>query len=97
MKTLKTCAHAHAIYIRFFFLCVILFIFFIYLFFHSSVITENFIGKLLISLMFFSQNNDCGCTLEPPRRDGSNEYPQSMFWSKSKKNRYTPVNSNFTI
>ena len=27
-------------------------------------------------------------TLEPPRRGGSNEYPQSMFWSKNKKNRY---------
>ena len=22
---------------------------------------------------------------------GSNEYPQSMFWNKNKKNRYTPV------
>ena len=28
---------------------------------------------------------------------GSNEYPQSMFWSKNKKNRYTPANPNFTI
>ena len=25
------------------------------------------------------QNIDCGYTLEPPRRGGSNEYPQSMF------------------
>ena len=24
-------------------------------------------------------------------RGGSNEYPQSMFWSKNKKNRYTPA------
>ena len=23
---------------------------------------------------------DCGYSLEPPRRDGSNLYPQSMFW-----------------
>ena len=23
---------------------------------------------------------DCGYSLEPPRRRGSNEYPQSMFW-----------------
>ena len=22
----------------------------------------------------------CGYSLEPPRRGGSNEYPQSMFW-----------------
>ena len=24
-------------------------------------------------------------------RGGSNAYPQSMFWSKNKKNRYTPT------
>ena len=29
---------------------------------------------------------DCGYTLERPRQGGSNEYPQSMFWSKNKKN-----------
>ena len=26
-----------------------------------------------------AQNMDCGYSLEPPRRGGSNEYPQSMF------------------
>ena len=36
-------------------------------------------------------------TLEPPRRGGSNEYPQSMFWSKNKKNRHTPAYPSFTI
>ena len=25
---------------------------------------------------------DCGYSLEPPRRGGSNEYPQSMFWAE---------------
>ena len=35
--------------------------------------------------------------LEPPRRGGSNEYPQSMFWSKNKKNRYTPANPFYYI
>ena len=30
----------------------------------------------------FAQNIDCGNTLEPHRRGGSNQYPQSMFWSK---------------
>ena len=39
----------------------------------------------------FAENIDCGYMLEPPRRDGSNEYPQSIFWSKNKKNRYTPA------
>ena len=35
--------------------------------------------------LIFAQNIDCGYTLEPPRRGGSNEYPQSMFWSKISK------------
>ena len=45
----------------------------------------------------FAQNIDCGYTLEPPRLGGSNEYPQSMFWSKNKKIRYTPANPSFCI
>ena len=35
----------------------------------------------------FAQNIDCGYTLEPPRRGGSNKYPQFMFWIRNKKNR----------
>ena len=35
--------------------------------------------------IIFAQNIDCGYTLEPPRRGGSNGYPQSMFWSKIRK------------
>ena len=31
-----------------------------------------------------AQNKDCGYS-EPPRRGGSNEYPQSMFLSRNKK------------
>ena len=38
----------------------------------------------------FAQNIDCGHTLELPLRGGSNKYPQSMFWNKSKKNMYNP-------
>ena len=30
-------------------------------------------------------NIDCGYSLEPPRRGGSNEYPQSMFSSRNKE------------
>ena len=30
----------------------------------------------------FVQNIDFGHTLEPPRRGGSNEYPQSMLFNK---------------
>ena len=52
---------------------------------------ENFQWKNFDIFLIFAQNIYCGYTLEPPRRGGSNEYPQSMFWSKNKKNRYTPV------
>ena len=45
----------------------------------------------------FAQNIDCEYSLEPPRRGGSNEYPQSMFLSRNKKIMYTPVNPSFTI
>ena len=43
------------------------------------------------------QNIDCGYSLEPPRRGGSNEYPQSMFLDRNKKNNVYPVNPSFTI
>ena len=58
---------------------------------------ENFPLKNFDIFLIFAQNIDCGYTLEPPRRGGSNEYPQSMFWSKNKKNRYTPANPSFII
>ena len=44
-----------------------------------------------------AQNIDCGYSLEPPRRGGSNEYPQSMFLNSNKKIIYTPANPSFTI
>ena len=56
-----------------------------------------FSRKMFIFFLIFAQNIDCGYTLEPPRRGGSNEYPQSMFWSKNKKNRYTPAFPSFGI
>ena len=37
-----------------------------------------------------AQNIDCGYSLEPPRQGGSNEYPQSMFLSRNKKNNVYP-------
>ena len=45
----------------------------------------------------FAQNIDCWYSLEPPRRGGSNEYPQSLFWAKIRKLMHTPVNPSFTI
>ena len=46
---------------------------------------ENFQLKTFDIFLIFAQNIDCGYTLEPHRRGGSNEYAQSMFWSKNKK------------
>ena len=46
---------------------------------------------------YFAQNIDCGYPLEPPLRGGSNEYPQSMFWSENKKNSSTPAYPSFAI
>ena len=42
-----------------------------------------------------AQNIDCGYSLEPPRRGGSNEYPQSMFLSRNKKNNVHPCKPQF--
>ena len=42
-----------------------------------------------------AQNIDCVYSLEPPRRGGSNEYAQSMFFSKNKKNNVYPCKPQF--
>ena len=63
-----------------------------------KVKNENFQKKMFAIFLIFAQNIDCGYTLEPPHRGSSNEYPQSMFWSKNKKNyRYTPAYPSFAI
>ena len=45
---------------------------------------KNF-SRIFLLFFIFAQNIDCGYSLEPPRRGGSNEYPQSMFLSQNKK------------
>ena len=42
-----------------------------------------------------AQNIDCGYSLEPPHWVGSNEYPQSMFLSRNKKNNVYPCKPLF--
>ena len=42
-----------------------------------------------------AQNIDCGYSLEPPRWGGSNEYPQSMFLNRNKKNNLYPCKPQF--
>ena len=57
---------------------------------------ENF--QIKNSDIFFyisAQNIDCGYSLEPPRRGGSNDYPQSMFLSRNKKNNVYPCKPHF--
>ena len=51
--------------------------------------TEIFLAlKIFDIFLIFAQNIDCGYKLESPK---------SMFWSKNKKNRYTPAYPSFTI
>ena len=65
--------------------------------------TGKFSDKNSDNFHIFAQNIDCGYSLEPPWRGSSNEYPQSMFFSKKKKKKkkekrkimYTPVNPSF--
>ena len=59
---------------------------------------RNFLEEIYTYIfLIFAQNIDCGYTLEPPRCGRSNEYPQSMFWGKNKKIRYTPAYPSFAI
>ena len=51
---------------------------------------ENFQIKNSDIFPISAQNIDYGYLLEPPRRGGSNEYPQSMFLSRNKKNNVYP-------
>ena len=47
---------------------------------------ENFQIKFSDIFHISAQNIDCGYSLELPWWDSSNEYPQSMFLSRNKKN-----------
>ena len=45
---------------------------------HFYIVKLGFTGVYII-FDITAQNTDFGYSLEPPRRGGSNEYPQSMF------------------
>ena len=45
---------------------------------HFYIVKLGLQGYTLLFL-FLLKNIDCWYSLEPPRRGGSNEYPQSMF------------------
>ena len=57
--------------------------------------TENFQIKNSDIFHISAQNIDCGYSLEPPRRGGSNEYPQSMFLSRNKTINVYPCKPQF--
>ena len=42
-----------------------------------------------------AQKHRLGYSLEPPRRGGSNKYPQSMFLSRNKENNVYPCKPQF--
>ena len=46
---------------------------------HFYIVKLGF-TEVYIIFLIFAQNIDFGYSLELPRRGGSNEYPQSMFW-----------------
>ena len=62
-------------------------------FYHQN--KENFQIKNSDIFHISAQNIDCGYSYEPPRRGGSNEYPQSMFSSKNKSNNVYPCKPQF--
>ena len=59
--------------------------------------TENFHIKNSDIFHISAQNIDWGYSLELPRRGSSNEYPQSMYFSRNKKNNVYPWKPSFTI
>ena len=57
--------------------------------------TRKFSDKKLWYFSYLCSNIDCGYSLEPPRRGGSNENPQSMFLSRNMKNNVYPCKPQF--
>ena len=51
---------------------------------HFYIVKLGFTGIYII-FSFLLKNVDCGYSLEPPPRGGSNEYPQSIFLSRNMK------------
>ena len=92
--------------LRFSFLCLLLFPKTIFKIFITKTSLFKYIENFTTKKGKFSdknsdifqisaQNKDCGYPLEPPRRGGSNEYPQSMFLSRNKKNNVYPYKPQF--
>ena len=61
---------------------------------HFYTVKLGFPGVYNIFLIS-AKNIDCGYSLEPPLRGGSNEYPQSMFWAEIWKKNQSFLSENF--
>ena len=62
----------------------------------SSPKTVSFQIKILkIFFIFLLKNIYCGYSLEPPRRGGSNEYPQYMFFNRNQTDNVYPCKPRF--
>ena len=53
---------------------------------HFYIVKLGFTGVYIF--LISAKNIDCGYSLEPPRRGGSNEYPQSMFSEYEKYQKF---------
>ena len=67
----------------------------IYRKFHLQKKPENFQIKTSDIFHISAQNIDCGYSLELPQWGSSNEYSQSMFLSRNKKNNVYPCKPQF--
>ena len=65
----------------------------IYWKFYHLEMKKNQINTLIF--FTFLLKTDCGYSLEPPRRGGSNVYPQSMFLSRNQKTNVYPCKHQF--
>ena len=61
---------------------------------HFYMVKLGFTGVFIIFSYFCLKNTDCGYSLEPPRRGGSNEYQQSVL-SRNMKNIGIFLSENF--
>ena len=63
---------------------------------HFYIVKLGFTGVYIIFLIS-AKNIDHRYSLEPPRRGGSNEYPQYMFWSEMKISEILSENFQFLV
>ena len=42
----------------------------------------------ILVFLFLIRNMHCGCSLDPPRRGGSNVHPRCVFWQKFERYRF---------